>query len=47
MTDKIEIINQLRNSSDFKLEIIDLFDEKNNPSGTKIIIQLLNYSQEE
>lgn len=47
MFDKIESINQLRNSSDFKLEIIDLFDEKNNPSGTKVIIQLLNYNQEE
>lgn len=44
--DKIESINQLRNSHDFKLEIIDLFDEKASPNGTRIIIQLLNYNQE-
>jgi hypothetical protein len=47
ITDKIESINRLRNSIDFKLEIIDLFDENNLPIGTKIIIQLLNYTLEE
>ena len=45
--DKIESMNQLRNSVDFKIEIIDLFDEHNRPAGTKIIIQLLNYTHEE
>lgn len=44
--DKIESINQLRHSQDFKLEIIDLYNEKGLPAGTKIIIQLLNYNQE-
>lgn len=47
ITDKIESINQLRKSVDFKLEIHDLQGETNTPSGTKVIIQLLNYTQEE
>lgn len=47
VADKIESINRLNNSIDFKLEIIDLFDENNIPNGTKIIIQLLNHTQEE
>lgn len=47
MFDKIESVNELRNSNDFKLEIVDLFDEKHASAGTKIIIQLLNYTQEE
>ncbi|MBI3519589.1 MAG: hypothetical protein HY062_09570 [Bacteroidetes bacterium] len=40
--DKIESLNKLLKGNDYKLDIVDLFDELNNPSGTKIIIQLKN-----
>ncbi|MBL7933389.1 MAG: histidine kinase [Bacteroidia bacterium] len=39
-SDKIDSINLLRNNSDFKLEIIDLFDENKKPCGTRIEIRL-------
>ena len=45
--DKIESINRLSNSSDYQLEIIDLFDEDKKPAGTKIIIQLSPYTLDE
>lgn len=38
--DKIESINQFRNSNDFKLEIIDLVDENKLPAGTRVLIHL-------
>ncbi|PBQ30854.1 hypothetical protein CNR22_03380 [Sphingobacteriaceae bacterium] len=38
--DKIESINLLRNSGDFKLEIVDLFNADNTPCGTKVLIRL-------
>lgn len=38
--DKIETLNRLANNSNYKLQIIDLFDDQNIPSGTKVIIQL-------
>lgn len=44
--DKIESINQLRNSTDYTLEIVDLQDESQHSRGTKIIIQLSNYITE-
>jgi hypothetical protein len=43
--DKIENINKLRNSVDFKLKIIDLYDENKKPEGTRIVIELNNYTQ--
>lgn len=45
--DKIESINRLRNSPDYQLEIIDLTDEKQQPAGTRIIIQLSPFSLDE
>ncbi|MES2513851.1 MAG: LamG-like jellyroll fold domain-containing protein [Bacteroidota bacterium] len=40
--DKIESINRLLQGNDYKLDIVDLYDETNDPAGTKIIIQLKN-----
>ena len=40
--DKIETINKMLDENNYKLEIIDLFDDKHNSRGTKIIIQLKN-----
>jgi hypothetical protein len=40
--DKLENINKLTRSSDYKLEIIDLMDENGSAAGTKVIIQLAN-----
>jgi hypothetical protein len=45
--DKIDSINRLMNSSEYNLEIIDLFDENKLPAGTKIIIQLSRYTLDE
>lgn len=45
--EKIKNVNQLVNSSDNKIEIIDLFDEQKNPVGTKVIIQLSHYTLDE
>lgn len=45
--DKIESINRLRESTDYKLEIEDLYDELGAPAGTRIIIQLSTYISEE
>jgi ligand-binding sensor domain-containing protein len=45
--DKIDSINKLRESNDFKMEIFDLVDENRNPRGTKIIIQLIHVNPEE
>lgn len=45
--DKVQSTNELRNSNDYKLEIVDLFNSHNQASGTKVIIQLLNYTPEE
>ncbi len=42
--DKIESINQLRNSSDFKLEIIDLYKTDKTSCGTRVVIRLTNNS---
>lgn len=39
--DKIENLNKLRNNTDFHLEITDLFDKQNKPSGTKVVIRLI------
>jgi LytS/YehU family sensor histidine kinase len=44
--DKIDLINQLRGSRDFSLTIQDLVDKNQEPSGTRIVIQLFNYNQE-
>lgn len=38
--DKIEALNRLANTSNYKLQVVDLFDEQNKSSGTKIVIQL-------
>lgn len=40
--DKLESINRLMKSNDYKMEIMDLTDANNNPVGTKVIIQLKN-----
>jgi two-component sensor histidine kinase len=40
--DKIESLNKLMRHNDYKLDIKDLYDEQNNPSGTTVIIQLKN-----
>ncbi|MES2133463.1 MAG: histidine kinase, partial [Bacteroidota bacterium] len=40
--DKIESINKLLKGNDYKLDIVDLFDDKHQPAGTKIVIQLKN-----
>ena len=45
VTDKLDIINKLLNGNDYKLQIIDLVDKHNKPSGTKIKIQLA-YTEE-
>jgi len=45
--DKVQSTNELRNNTDYKLEIVDLFDSRNQAAGTKVIIQLLNYTPEE
>jgi hypothetical protein len=45
--DKIDSINKLRDSKDFKLEIVDLYDQNKKPEGTRIIIQLTDYNKEE
>lgn len=47
VTDKIESINKLMNSREYKLEIVDLYDEKNNPAGTRVIIQLSPFGLDE
>jgi hypothetical protein len=47
VADKIESMNQFRNSNDFKLEIVDLSDENRLPAGTKVIIQLLTHALDE
>lgn len=39
-TDKIESINNLLNSNDYKLEVEDLFGADGRPAGTNVIIQL-------
>lgn len=38
--DKVENLNRLSGNANFKIQIIDLFDERKQPCGTKIIIQL-------
>jgi len=45
--DKIDSINRLRNSSDYKLEIIDLYTETKESAGTLVIIQLSPFSLDE
>lgn len=40
--EKIEGINRLRDNIDFKMKIVDLFDNHNIPLGTSVVIQLLN-----
>ncbi len=44
VTDKLDSINKLNNNTNHKLEIIDLYDAEGEPAGTKIIIQLNNYT---
>lgn len=43
--DKIESLNQLSNTTNYKVEIIDLQDADKKPIGTKIIIQLENLKE--
>jgi two-component sensor histidine kinase len=40
--DKLESISKLTQSSNYKMQIIDLLDKENNTQGTKIIMQLDN-----
>jgi hypothetical protein len=43
--DKIESINKLLKENDYKLEIIDLFDDAGKQAGTKVVLQLKNSKQ--
>jgi len=43
--DKLESISKLTESANYKMKIIDLFNERNEANGTKIIIQLDNNSE--
>lgn len=40
--DKIESINKLLQGNDYKLDIVDMYNDTHEPTGTKIIIQLKN-----
>ena len=40
--DKISSLNRLQKTTNYKLEIIDLFDQGKNQNGTKVRIQLEN-----
>lgn len=43
--EKIEVLNRLSKTSNYKIEIIDLVDDSSNRSGTKIIIHLDNLKE--
>jgi LytS/YehU family sensor histidine kinase len=45
INDRLEILRRLSGSANYKMEVIDLVDEKGEASGTKVILQVENSNE--